>query len=68
MKGKQSMTLTYDSVLEGLQEYVNRHLVAPMTVTAWRREGGGYGGTESITVDLESSVEPIKALEVEVAS
>lgn len=54
MIGKQKMTLSYESVLEAIDQYVNAHLrdESQVTVTQWFA-GYGTGQPGSQSVDLE---------------
>jgi len=41
--GKQTMTMTYDSVQEAIQNYLTAHFSVPIKLVSWKAEGGAKG-------------------------
>jgi len=60
MKGQHSLTLTSDSVIEALEDYVNRHLVEThgVRLSEWQVDNA-YAPNRTITVKFRPKGEPV---------
>lgn len=55
MIGQQTIELNEATLTEAIQEYLNRHLVKPVTVTGIKVDSGQYNG---LTIEAKIEEQP----------